>query len=196
MVKKPNFKLIAKGKDITKILAKNLINISFNDKEGFRSDEMSFKIHGIYKKPFFGDILELWLGEEKKLFKCGSFSVQTSEMDYKSFTTEIRATAVDFASQIKNKKIRTWQDSDLFSIAKKISQENNLTLKTAGDNISIISKLQDNVNDLDFLYNLCFENGYLMALKDNALIITSKDGKDAKIGGANITPKNEALPKF
>lgn len=74
MVRKPKFKLIAKGEDITEKLSKNLINISYEDKEKAESDEISLSIFGLYSKPLFGDSLELYLGFEK-LFKCGSFSV-------------------------------------------------------------------------------------------------------------------------
>lgn len=190
MVKTPNFKLIAKGKDITENIRKNLIQISFEDKEGHESDEISFMVSGIYAKPYFGDNLVLYLGYGENLWKCGSFSVQTCQRDYKAITTEVRATAVNFASPIKHKKTRTWQDSDMFSIAKKIADENSLKCSFGGSNIGVVSVLQDNVNDLDFLYNLAFKHDYLMAVKNDTLIITAKDGK---VGG--ITPKNETLPK-
>ncbi|EHB4460910.1 phage tail protein, partial [Campylobacter jejuni] len=65
MVRKPKFKLIAKGKDITEKLSKNLISISYEDKEKDESDEISLNVFGLYSKPLFGDSLELWLGFEK-----------------------------------------------------------------------------------------------------------------------------------
>ena len=43
MVKHPNFKIEANGKDITKIIRANLIDLSFDDKEGSKSDEIKEK---------------------------------------------------------------------------------------------------------------------------------------------------------
>jgi len=62
MIKHPTFKLEASGKDITNTIRQNLISLSFTDKEGNKSDEISFTLFGIYAKPVFGDKLKLWLG--------------------------------------------------------------------------------------------------------------------------------------
>lgn len=193
MLKRTNFRLLANSNDITENIAKNLLEIGFEDREGFESDEIIIKVNGIYAKPYFGDSLELWL-EGESLFKCGKFSPSTCERDYKSHTTEVRATAVNFASPIKVKKTRTWQNTDIFEIARTIAGENGLELKVSGKTMSVGSKLQNSLSDLDFLYGLCFENGYLMAVKDGFLIVSAKDGKSGTLS-ANITPKNEALPK-
>ncbi|HEH4843526.1 TPA: phage tail protein, partial [Campylobacter jejuni] len=98
MVRKPKFKLIAKGKDITEKLSKNLISISYEDKEKDESDEISLNVFGLYSKPLFGDSLELYLGFEK-LFKCGSFNVNVVSKNYTSNTTEVRASAVNFSGK-------------------------------------------------------------------------------------------------
>ncbi|EAK5250097.1 phage tail protein, partial [Campylobacter coli] len=54
MVRKPKFKLIAKGEDITEKLSKNLISISYEDKEKSESDEIGLSVFGLYSKPLFG----------------------------------------------------------------------------------------------------------------------------------------------
>lgn len=99
MVKKPQFKLIAKGSDITEKISKNLISLSYEDKEKDESDEISLTLFGLYSKLAFGDSLELYLGYEK-LFKCGSFSVGTVSKNYTQNTTEVRASAVNFICKI------------------------------------------------------------------------------------------------
>lgn len=81
-------------------------------------------------------------------------------------------------------------------MASKIANENKLSIKTSGSDQLIKSVLQDNVSDLDFLYGLCFEYGYIMKEANNTIIITPKDGKSVENDGAGITPSNEALPKF
>ncbi|OUT11060.1 phage tail protein [Campylobacter concisus] len=195
MVKHPNFKLEANGKDITDVIRANLISLNFDDKEGSKSDEISFSVSGIYAKPVFGDNLKLWLGYGDDLYLCGSFSVQTTSADYKANTTEVRATAVNFASPQKIKKRRSWEKTTVFEIAKKIAAENKLAVKTSGQDQNIASVLQNNVGDLDFLYGLCFDYGFIMAVKNATIIIASKDAKGDETQTSN-TPKNESLPTF
>ncbi|MBE3022951.1 phage late control D family protein, partial [Campylobacter sp. 7477a] len=196
MVRQPNFKLLAKGAGITAKIKSNLISLNYEDKEGHESDEISLVVNGIYVKPIFGDNLELWLGYEGNLFHCGKFSVQTATRNYKANTTEVRATAVNFASPQKIAKRRSWENTSLFAIASKCANENKLSIKTSGNDQPIASTLQNNISDLDFLYGICFEYGYIMKVANNTIIITSKDGKSIENNGAGITPSNEALPKF
>lgn len=199
MINKPSFKILAKGKDITQKISKNLISLSYEDKEKGESDEISFSVFGLYSKPLFGDSLELWLGYEK-LYKCGTFSVNTLSKNYTSNTTEIRATAVNFSGKgvwgnIKQKKTRSFENSSLFNIASTIAKENQLKIRTSGEDIRVVSVLQNNKSDLEFIYSWCFELGFICTLKENTLIILPKDGK---IGDnvANITQKSTALPSY
>ena len=189
MVRKPSFRLLANEKDITETLRRNLISLGFDDKEGFKSDEINFKVHGIYAKPTFGDKLELylgWAGEGEEgadnMWLCGKFAVQTCERDFKEQSTEVRATAVDFAGEIKTKKRRSWENTTLFAIAGKIADENALRLKTSGEDMAIRSRLQDGVGDLEFLYSLSKELGYLAATKNDTLILAPKSGDDEADG--------------
>ena len=185
MVRKPLFRLLANEKDITQTIRQNLISLGFDDKEGFKSDEISFKVRGLFAKPAFGDRLELylgWTGEGEEgadnMWLCGKFAVQTCERDFKEQSTEVRATAVDFASEIKTKKRRSWENTTLFAIAGKIADENALRLKTSGEDMAIRSRLQDGVSDLEFLYSLSKELGYLAATKNDTLILAPKSGDD------------------
>lgn len=200
MVRKPIFKLEANGKDITETLRQNLISLGFDDKEGFKSDEINFKVYGIYAKPVFGDKLELWLGwagegEEgaDNMWLCGKFAVQTCERDFKEQSTEVRATAVNFASKIKTKKRRSWENTTLFAIAGKIADENALRLKTSGEDMAIRSRLQDGVGDLEFLYSLSKELGYLAATKNDTLILAPKSGDDKS---SEAEKGSDALPQI
>ena len=221
MIKHPTFKLEASGKDITNIIRQNLISLSFTDKEGNESDEISFTLFGIYAKPVFGDKLKLWLGyhadtaseqsslsggytkangvamrtSSNDLYLCGTFSVQTTSADYKANTTEVRATAVNFASPAKEKRRVSWENTTLFGIAKKIASANALSLKTSGSDQNIASVIQDNVSDIEFLYDLCVKFGFLMAVKNDNIIITAKDAKGDASQTSN-TSKNENLPTF
>ena len=194
-MKHPNFKLEANGKDITEIIKANLISLNFDDKEGSKSDQISFSVSGIYAKPVFGDNLKLQLGYGEDLYLCGSFSVQTTSADYKANTTEVRATAVNFASPQKIKKRRSWENTTVFEIARKIAAKNKLSVKTSGQDQNIVSVLQNDAGDLDFLYGLCFDYGFIMSVKNNTIVIAAKDAKGDETQTSN-THKNESLPAF
>ena len=45
--------------------------------------------------------------------------------------------------------------------------------------------LQNNVGDIDFLYGLCFNYGFIMKVANNTVIITSKDVRDDNMRTSN-----------
>lgn len=176
MVRKPDFKLIAKGKDITESIRKNLLKLNYKDDIDNKSDEINFTVQGLYKLPF-GDELELYLGYVDKLYKCGTFFVQVVRQDYANFTTEIRAAAMNVTkgeNSQKGKKSRNWDNTTLFTIAKKIASQNSLKTHFAAKDIPIASVLQNNVNDIDFLCDLAMKYGYIISTKNKTIAIWDK----------------------
>ncbi|ALV94758.1 phage late control D family protein [Campylobacter jejuni] len=187
MVNHPSFKIKANDKDITQKISLNLINLSFDDKAKDESDEISISLNGLYARAPFGDKLELWLGFDEKLFKCGTFSINSFSKNYSSKTTDIKATAINFASNIKNKKSRTWENTNLADIALKIAGENNLKAKTNNANKTYIKhELQNNVSDIEFIYTLCAKYGFLACIKEQTLIIIEQK-EAAQEGGIKYT---------
>ena len=172
---KPNFKIIVNDKDLTATIKANLISISFDDKDGKESDEISMVINGLYDAPSFGDKIVIYLGYEDDMYSVGEFRLQTVERNFKANTTEVRATAADFSNgKLKVKRSKTWENTTLFGIAKTIAKEQNLELKCCGDDANITSKLQDNISDIEFIYTLAYEFGFLAAVKNSTLIIAKK----------------------
>ncbi|TKX29527.1 phage late control D family protein [Campylobacter estrildidarum] len=195
MVKKPNFKLIANNKNITQKISLNLISLSFDDKAKDESDEISLSLNGLYARAPFGDKLELWLGFDDKLFKCGTFSINSFSKNYSTKSTDIKATAINFASNVKNKKSRTWQNTNLGDIALKIAKENNLKVKTnSAGKIYIKHELQNNVSDIEFIYMLCAKYGFLACVKEQTLIIIEQ--KQAAQEGIKGGSKQEGGIKY
>ncbi len=194
MVMKPFYRLLANGDDVTQKLSRYTISIEYVDKKNEESDEISLKLHGLYTKPLFGDSLELWLGMGSEEWHCGKFSVQTCSRDFKNHTTEVRATAVNFASPQKEKKTRTWENTTLEGIASKIAGEHGLAVKSSGASaVQIASVLQENKNDMDFLYGLAFEYGFVAMVKNGTIVIAPQDGK---IDGESISGNGSAVPSF
>ncbi|EPQ8291123.1 phage late control D family protein [Campylobacter jejuni] len=195
MVRKPCFKLIANDKDITQKISLNLISLSFDDKAKDESDEISLSLNGLYARAPFGDKLELWLGFDNKLFKCGTFSINSFSKNYSTKSTDIKATAINFASNVKNKKSRTWQNTNLGDIALKIAKENDLKVKTnSAGKIYIKHELQNNVSDIEFIYMLCAKYGFLACVKEQTLIIIEQ--KQAAQEGIKGGSKQEGGIKY
>lgn len=185
MVKQPNFKIKANDKDITQKISQNLISLSFDDKARDESDEISISLNGLYARAPFGDKLELWLGFDEELFKCGTFSINSFSKNYSSKITDIKATAINFASNIKNKKSRTWENTNLADIALKIATENKLKAKTNNASKAYIQhELQNNISDIEFIYTLCAKYGFLACIKEQTLItIEQKEAAQEGIKG-------------
>ncbi|QYH11220.1 phage tail protein [Campylobacter jejuni] len=185
MVKQPNFKIKANDKDITQKMSQNLISLSFDDKARDESDEISISLNGLYARAPFGDKLELWLGFDEELFKCGTFSINSFSKNYSSKITDIKATAINFASNIKNKKSRTWENTNLADIALKIATENKLKAKTNNASKAYIQhELQNNISDIEFIYTLCAKYGFLACIKEQTLItIEQKEAAQEGIKG-------------
>ena len=124
-----------------------------------------------------------------------SLCAHLDRRDYKNYATEVRATAVNFASPQNIKKRRSWENTTVFEIARKIANENKLAIKTYGQDQNIASVLQNDAGDIDFLYGLCFDYGFIMAVKNATIVIAAKDAKGDETQTSN-TPKNESLPAF
>nr|WP_314539330.1 hypothetical protein [uncultured Campylobacter sp.] len=45
--------------------------------------------------------------------------------------------------------------------------------------------MQNNVGDIDFLYGLCFNYGFIIKVANNTVIITSKDVRDDNMRTSN-----------
>jgi phage protein D len=191
MVKKPTFSILIGGINATLIVAKNLISLSYEDKDGDESDELSLELAGIYEKKPFGTKIEAHIGYEGDMFYCGSFSIQTISKNYSNNTTNIRATSVNFESGLKERKERTWDDKNLYNIAVKIAEENNLnySIDDSAKESSSVGKIQQNATDLGFLNVLCAERGFMFTNKDNTIMIKPQNTVNEIIATAVQTNK-------
>jgi phage protein D len=181
MVKKPSYRLTASGEDITAILAKNLISLTYTDKQGSEVDDMSLTLHGLYEKKPFGTDIALELGQDNKLYSCGSFAIQSISKNYTQKTTTVSATAVNFASAQKVKKSRSWERTNLYEVARQIAEENGMGLEATqrAQQTEISSVAQDNIEDFAFLNLLCIERGYIISFFNKKILIQEKDAAAA-----------------
>jgi len=168
-----DFKILAQGLDITNIIKANLISIELKDEDGQMADEVTISISSIYKRPRYGDELEVFLGyKETGLVKMGTFKVQTSTIINKH-SMKISATGVDFSGNLKMKKSREFLNITLKELISKIANEHSLKYVCDVD-IFIPYIVQEDKSDLAFLQELAKENNLIFSIKNSTIICVFK----------------------
>ena len=185
----PKIKLIANGKDVSEFINMNATTVDFKDEAGDVADEITLNIAGIFAKPKYKDELKLWIGtEEKGLFYCGIFTVQSvSSSEGNTYSIEITATAANFSSNLKVKRSVSYENVSIKKIVQIIANRHDLGVASDFDDIYVLHSEQTNESDLNFLLRLADEDNALFAIKNNKIIFKKKI-KDNK--------KSDKLPRF
>ena len=188
MVKTPYFELIANGQDKSVQIAKNLVSISFKDEANSKSDEITIKVAGEFKRPSYEDEIKLSFGylDDNEIFNCGLFVVQTTTKDNDNVLS-ITATGADFSSTLKEKQNKTFEGVSVGQIVADIASKNGLKSNTDFDDIYVLSLAQSDESDLHFLNKLAKQQNAIFNIKNQTLVFKKKI-KEAK--------KNDTLPIY
>jgi hypothetical protein len=186
MVKTPNFKLLANDKDVTDLLQKELISITFKDEANEQADELTIKVAAQFARPQYEDELKLYLGYGTDLAYCGLFVVQTTTRESNN-TLSISATGVNFSNVLKEKRDITYEKISIKDICSQIANRNVLKLKSDFDDVNILSIAQSSESDLHFLNRLAIDYNAIFNIKNGTLIFTHKIKENKK---------NEDLPAY
>lgn len=179
MVKHPDFKLIANGKDVTEILRPHLVSIEYTDDIDDSADGFSIKFQGkSFTPPSFKDTLKVWLGYAGDLWYIGSFSVLKSRLEYETMEVEVTATPVNFGSDIKEKRTESFDNVTLDQILHKIATRHKLKVKNSFPKHSYTHKSHTNTSDLEFMRRLAKELGATFAIKNDTILFRPKNGDD------------------
>lgn len=179
MVKVPDFKLIANGKDATESLRPYLISIEYTDDIDDSADGFSIKFQGEnFTPPSFKDTLKVWLGYEGDLWYIGSFSVLKPRLEYETMEVEVTATPVNFGSGIKEKRTESFDNVTLDQILHKIAARHGLKVKNSFPKHSYSHKSHTNTSDLEFMRRLAKELGATFAIKNDTILFRPKNGGD------------------
>ncbi len=169
-----DFKIIAQGQDITETIKKNLISLEVKDEDGNMADEVTITISSIYKRPKYGDELEVFLGyKETGLSKIGVFKVQTSTITNKH-QMKFSATGVDFSGNLKVKKSREFLKISIKELVSKIASEHFLNAVCDVDDVYYPYIAQEDKSDLAFLQEIAKDNELIFNIKNNTLICATK----------------------
>lgn len=189
MARYVEIKIIYEGKNITQDLEPYLINFTYNDNSGDKSDDISLTLqdrdmHWLKEwLPSKGDkinatiIVHNWLDEnDTQELDCGEYEVD--EITYKSppRTLEIKATSIKVkGSSIREKHNRAWENVKLKSIAQDIAVNNDLELfYDVDEDYYIERREQIETSDMEFIKGLCANYDLSVKVNDNKLIIFSE----------------------
>lgn len=179
MVRHPDFKIFANGKDVTDTLRKYLISIEYTDDIDNEADGFTIKFQGEnFTPPSFKDVLKVWLGYQDNLWYIGSFSVLKSRLEYETMEVEVTATPVNFGSQIKEKRTTSYDNVTLDQVLKKIGARHALSVNNSFPKHSYSHKSQTNESDMVFMRRLAKELGATFAIKNNTILFRPKKGGD------------------
>lgn len=179
MVKHPDFKLIANGKDVTEALRPYLVSIEYTDDIDDTADGFAIKFQGEhFNPPSFKDTLKIWLGYQGELWYIGSFSVLKSRLEYETMEVEVTATPVNFGSAIKEKRTESFDNVTLDQILHKIAKRHGLKVKNSFPKHSYSHKSHTNTSDLEFMRRLAKELGATFAIKNDTILFRPKKGGD------------------
>jgi len=179
MVKHPDFKIIANGKDVTDSLRPHYVSIEYTDDIDDTADGFSIKFQGeSFNPPSFKDTLKVWLGYVDNLWYIGSFSVLKPRLDYETMEVSVTATPVNFGSAIKEKRTESFDNVTLDQILRKIGARHGLKVKNSFPKHSYSHKSHTNTSDLEFMRRLAKELGATFAIKNNTILFRPKKGGD------------------
>lgn len=172
----PAFKVEADGSDVTAKIQDRLLSLDLSDKAGSKSDRLSITIDDrdqVVEMPKKGVKLKLSLGFlETGVKYIGTYVVDDVEVGGPIRTMTIRASSADMGGGIKAPKERSWPDTTLGDIAKKIASEHSLQPAVDPTLGSIKIEHEDQTeSDMQFMSRLCAGIGCVFKVSDGKLIV-------------------------
>ena len=135
-------KIIWNGKDITTDVSKYISSISYTDHEEGMSDEATFTFDNstqIWSEDWYptqGDTIELYMGYNDTIFKCGLFEVDEIVLAGPPNTIEIKTIAAGITKALRTRNNHAFEAQTLRQIALYFCNKHGFTLV---DNSSIFS---------------------------------------------------------
>lgn len=186
-LKCPAYKVTYAGKNITGDVSKDLISISFADKVGGASDELTIVLDDPDGKwlgswyPTKGDRIEGWLGDSEGTIAAGTYEIDQLDPAGPPDTLTIRALAVGpgkpqgpggAGRSMRTNRTVAHEKKTLRQILTDYARRNGFTLFGTIADIRIDRATQDNESDLAFISRLAAEYGYIFNIKTDKLVFT------------------------
>ena len=204
----PDFRVTLDGTDLTGTLQQKvasvdgrirarLISLSISEKRGEAADQLDIVLDdsdGRLALPKTGAVLAVHLGWKQGsdvtpgLIDKGSFKVDEVAHSGPPDQITIRARSVDFTSDLKTRREKSWHGTTLGAIVKEVAGRHGLKLSCgpALASIAVPTKIQSRESDVAFLRRLGREHDAVATIKRGKLILSPI--------GTGATPAGRALP--
>lgn len=133
-VRKPAFKVIYDGTNITADVSADLISLQYTDRLTGESDEVSITVDASVNPwltdwyPKKGSTLDVEMGYEDDMFPCGKFTIDEMDVQGFPFTLSIKALSAGANSPARTKKSKAYETQSLKEIADAIAAANGYTI--------------------------------------------------------------------
>lgn len=186
----PAFKIIAQGRDITALIADRLVELSVTDEAGIKSDKLRIELDDrdqLFQLPSKGAVLRVslgWVGQP--LVAMGVYTVDEIEVTGGPRSLSISASATDFNSSISSQQERSWHDTTLGEIARKIAAEHDLEPVVSAKMAKVkIAHVDQTESSLQLLTRLAAQYGGVVKTPDGKLVLAER-GRTKSVSGQKL----------
>jgi len=162
-----------------------ILQASFTDKAGFKSDQLSISLMPNVPKPNPSSVIKFELFNDLgQYMNCGLFHVQSITRGSNkalSFT----ATGVEFNQKQKDKKSQHYQNTKLSSIVSLVAGRLGHEAKFKTEDIDIISLYQTDETDIQFLDRIAKDYDVLFTIKNDIAFFVNKEDESHPVYAVN-----------
>ena len=168
---KPKFRITINGGSASGVF---ITSLSLNDYEGENIDLLRLELAPNSKTPKFGDKIELFMGRDDYYF-FGTFYVSVIKESYlRGYSIE--ATSLNYASSIKVKKNRTFDNLRIGDVLRLVARENGLKTRLDFEAMGSVEVVeQSDESDASLCDRLSKKYGCTFKIKNDTLIFIDQD---------------------
>lgn len=199
------------GTDISASLAESLLDFSYTDAAPGMLDDLQITVEDRRSRwqdewsPQEGDQLEVEIrtfdwseaGEIQRL-PCGSFDVDTVELQGPPDTVNIKAVSIPFDSVIRQEtRTKGWDNISLKAIAQEIASKAGLTLLYSAEDNPTYDRLdQTEQSDLSFLQETAAGEAIALKVTDGQLVLFDEQLYEEQPAALTLTRGEDAVLSY
>ena len=186
---RPDFQILADGKDATAQFRDRLINMKVTDKAGVESDEVEVTLDdrdGAITLPRRGVTIDVSLGyRETGLSRIGKYKIDEVESSGPPQQIVIRGRPADMSGGLKTARKHSWENTTLDQVVRTVASRNKLT-PVCSVKASIDRLDQMNESDLHFITRIARQYDATASIKGGKLLVLPRGGQAKSASGKKL----------
>lgn len=210
MARRSHVTIIVEGKDVSTQLAPYLATFSYMDSLEGKADVAEVELHDVEKiwmsdwfpqrgsSAYLSIAKEDWNGDGTiETLNLGTFEIDEIQSAYPPLTCKIKLNSVSNGAKVRGvDKFRSWEKTNIRQIASDIASEAGLALYFDAEDFQLERVEQSQESSLALLKKLCSDNGLILKVSDNTLIIVDAMKYEARPATAALTYGESAIKSF